>query len=61
MISVPYLLLIWTLGHGVQQTEYSNKAACENARRVMITAAVDKHGKPNRDYRAVCVTKNIVD
>ena len=61
MISVPYILLVWTLGHGVQQTEYSNKSACATARHVLIMAAVDSQGKPRRDYRAVCVTKNIVD
>jgi len=61
MISVPYLLLVWTLGHSVQQTEYTNQAACANARHVMIMAAVDAQGKPRRDFKAVCVTKNIVD
>jgi hypothetical protein len=61
MISVPYLLLVWTLGHGVQQTEYSTQAACANARHVLIMAAVDTQGKPRRDFKAVCVTKNIVD
>jgi hypothetical protein len=61
MISVPYLLLVWTLSRGVQQTEYSNKAACENARQVLIMAAVDSQGKPKRDYKALCVTKYDVD
>jgi len=55
MINMPYLLIVWTLAHGAQQTEYSNKAACERARHVMIMAAVDKDGKSRRDFKAICV------
>jgi len=61
MISMPYLLIVWTLAHGAQQTEYSNKSACEHARHVLIMAAVDSAGKPRRDFKAVCVTAYEID
>ena len=61
MISVPYLLLVWTLGHGVQQTEYSNRTACENARQVLIMAAVEKDGQTRKGLNSVCVTARVID
>jgi hypothetical protein len=49
------------MGKQVQQQEYSNRAACENARAVVLAAALDKQGQPRRDINAVCVTKFDVD
>jgi hypothetical protein len=57
MITIPYLLIVWTMNHGTMQTEYSNRAACENARLIMSMSAVDKTGHTRRDFKAVCVTK----
>jgi len=61
MITVPYLLIVWTMNHGTLQTEYSNKTACENARNVLIMAAVEKDGKTRKDLKAVCVTARVID
>ena len=61
LISVPYILVLWMMGKQVQQQEYSNRAACENARAVVLAAALDKQGQPRRDINAVCVTKFDVD
>jgi len=61
MIHIPYLLIVWTMNHGTMQTEYSNRAACENARQIMIMSAVDRSGHIRRDFKAVCVTKYAID
>ena len=55
MITMPYLLVVWTLAQGATQTEYSNKAACERARHTLIIAAVDSKGTPRKDFKAICV------
>jgi len=61
MIAIPYLLIVWTMNHGTMQTEYSNRAACENARQVLVMSAADKDGRKRRDLKAVCVTKYVID
>jgi len=61
MISVPYLLIVWTMSHGTMQTAYSSKAACENARHTLMLSAVGKDGKPLHDLKAVCITQNDID